>query len=181
MEHWVHRQSEFGQCEHGVGVPRRFQKPLGALEQRATPEHAPADARPSAHNKRVTATPATLARALLSHRPMRRPLLFLLLALFLGLCAAFVQERPPQERLADVAAELQVRLDVAATELAAQAKDALEKDAVNMDEGHALGEGGLRLFKDTVVTAWTDHAPITDAALDSARAVRRRRGGPPVG
>lgn len=101
---------------------------------------------------------------------MRRPLLFLLLALFLGLCAAFVQERPPQERLADVAAELQVRLDVAATELAAQAKDALEKDAVNMDEGHALGEGGLRLFKDTVVTAWTDHAPITDAALDSARA-----------
>lgn len=101
---------------------------------------------------------------------MRRPLLFLLLALLLGLCAALIQERPPQERLSEAAAELQARLDVAATELAAQAKAALQKDTVPMDEGHALGEGGLRLYNDSVVTAWTDHAPIADAALDSARA-----------
>ncbi len=101
---------------------------------------------------------------------MRRPLLFLLLALILGLCAALIQERPPQERLTDAAAELQARLDVAGKVLATQANDALQKDSVPMDEGHALGEGGLRLYKDSVVTAWTDHAPVTDAALDSARA-----------
>src|SRR5690606_23660810 len=46
----------------------------------------------------------------------------------------------------------------------------LDTDTVPMDEGHAPGEGGLRLYTDSIVTAWTDHAPITDAALDTARA-----------
>ncbi len=100
---------------------------------------------------------------------MRRPLLLLLLALLLGLAAALIQERPAQERLTDAAIALQQRIDRAATELAANAKAALQKDSLAMDEGHAVGEGGLRLYKKHVVTAWTDHAPITDADLDTVR------------
>ena len=100
---------------------------------------------------------------------MRRPLIFLLAAIALALCAAWVKERSPQQRLARAAAELQVRIDQASKGLAARAQQALDADTIPMDEDHAPGEGGMRLFKDSSVTAWSDHAPITDAALDSAR------------
>ncbi|MGB3869387.1 MAG: ATP-binding protein [Flavobacteriales bacterium] len=101
---------------------------------------------------------------------MRRPLLFLLIAAALGVCSALIHERSPQERLTTAAAELQRRIDQASLRLLARAQHALDTDTVPMDEGHAPGEGGLRLYTDSIVTAWTDHAPITDAALDTARA-----------
>jgi len=103
---------------------------------------------------------------------MRRPLLLLLLALALLIGAALIHERPPQERLVSAAAELQVRVDQAYAGLSAMATAALDADTIPMDGEHGQGETGLRLFKDHVVTAWTDHAPISDATLDTARATQ---------
>ena len=101
---------------------------------------------------------------------MRRPLLFLLIAAALGVCSALIHERSPQERLTTAAAELQARIDRAHVELTAKAQAALVANTLPMDEGHGRGEGGLRLYTDHLVTAWTDHAPIADATLDTARA-----------
>src|SRR5690606_33487691 len=70
----------------------------------------------------------------------------------------------------EAAALLQQRVDRASDQLAASAAAALEADSLHMDAGHALGEGGMRLYRAGSVAAWTDHAPITDAVLDTLRA-----------
>ena len=101
---------------------------------------------------------------------MRRLLPLLIPALALALAAALIGERPAQERLSEAAALLQQRVDRAADQLAASAAAALEADSLHMDAGHALGEGGMRLYRAGSVAAWTDHAPITDAVLDTLRA-----------
>lgn len=100
---------------------------------------------------------------------MRRLIAPLLLALGLGVCGALVHERTPEERLADAAARLQQMVDRAYANLAERARATLETGTLPMDQAHAAGEGGLRLYRQGAVTAWTDHAPITDTGLDSAR------------
>jgi signal transduction histidine kinase len=96
---------------------------------------------------------------------MRRPSLFLLIAAVLGLCACLVHDRTPQERLVAAAASLQQRVDRAAADLAAAATAALDADTVPMGSAHAPGEVGLRFYRDSIVTAWNDRAPLGDAEL----------------
>ncbi len=100
---------------------------------------------------------------------MRRPLIFLLLALALGAVATLVHEHPAHERLAEAAATMQAHVDKAAHELAGHATAALREDTLPMDVAHAAGEGGMRLYHGPTVVAWTDHAPVADADLDTAR------------
>lgn len=100
---------------------------------------------------------------------MRPPVIFLLLAVVFALLARLVHERAPDERLAQAAAALQGRVDRAGQALADEAATAMRKDTLAMDQVHAAGEGGMRLYHAGRVVAWTDHAPITDADLDTAR------------
>ena len=100
---------------------------------------------------------------------MHSPRLFLLLALGLGACSWWVHDPPPQERLLAAAASLQQRVDRAYGQLNAEVAATLHADTLAMYEGHKPGEGGMRLYHDARVSAWTDHAPIEDAELDSAR------------
>ena len=100
---------------------------------------------------------------------MRRPLLLLSIALLLGLCSTFVRDRSPQERLDRAAAVLQARVDQAHAALRSDADEVLAQDTLDMGGTHASGEGGMRLYRHHRVTAWTDHAPIADAALDTVR------------
>jgi signal transduction histidine kinase len=55
--------------------------------------------------------------------------------------------------------------------LQAEVDSAARTGRLAMSKGHSTGEGGLRLYRGDSVIAWTDHAPISDAALDSARAM----------
>lgn len=112
----------------------------------------------------------TLARTLWETCPMRRLTALSLLALVLGLCGTLVQDRAPEERLAAAAADLQERVDRGFDALLARARAALEADDLPMDAAHAEGEGGMRLYRGHAVAAWTDHAPISDGELDTARA-----------
>lgn len=100
---------------------------------------------------------------------MRRLRLLLFLAAAFGLCALWIHDRTPQERLAAAAADLQQRIDLASVTLAREAAAVLGADTLPMAEGQAPGEGGSRFFRDTEVTAWTDHAPISDPSLLHAR------------
>ncbi len=101
---------------------------------------------------------------------MRRPLILLVLAVALGLASAVLRDRPPGERLAAAAASLQVQVGRASRALAVRAHHALQRDSLDMGAAHVPGEGGLRLYRNDSVVAWTDHAPVSDAALDTARA-----------
>ncbi len=102
-------------------------------------------------------------------RYMHRTRTLLLLALLLGLGALFVQDSTPQERLEAAATLLQRQVDGVSEELNAKVNAALEAGRMDMGEAHAEGEGGGRFFNGRRVTAWNDHAPIGDAALDSSR------------
>ncbi|MCO5276240.1 MAG: HAMP domain-containing histidine kinase [Flavobacteriales bacterium] len=101
---------------------------------------------------------------------MRRAVLFLLLALVLGLGASMLHERAPDRRLAGAAASLQAQVDRAAAKLAAGAAETLRRDSLFMGAAHGHGEEGQRLYRNHEVVAWTDHAPVPDATLDTSRA-----------
>lgn len=100
---------------------------------------------------------------------MRRPLILLLCALACWLMAELAGERPPNERLAAAASSLQARVDKATKALERRAAAVLALDTLPMGSAHATGEGGLRLYRGHGVAAWTDHAPIADTDLDTAR------------
>ena len=100
---------------------------------------------------------------------MRSPRFFLLFALGLGLCSRLVHDPPPQERLVAAATSLQQRVDRACLQLNTSVAATLRADTLAMYGGHGPGESGMRLFHGPQVVAWTDHAPIGDAELDSAR------------
>lgn len=114
--------------------------------------------------------PIILARALPGQHPMRSTLPCLLVSLVLGAGSLIIHDPAPQERLAAAALQLEQTTGRAYASLLSQANAVLEADSLTMADGHAIGEGGMRLYKDGAVTAWTDHAPISDAALDSMRA-----------
>lgn len=99
---------------------------------------------------------------------MRRSVILLLLAVIFALLAMLLHERPPDERLSQAAAALQHHVDRAGKTLADEAAAALHKDTLAMDFAHGPGEGGVRLYHGGRVVAWTDHAPIRDADLDTA-------------
>jgi hypothetical protein len=100
---------------------------------------------------------------------MRRHSLLLLLAAVFGLSAFWIHDRTPQERLVAASADLQARIDLASKALAAEAATVLHADTMAIDSKHAPGEVGFRFFRDSVVTAWSDHAPVSDTALFNAR------------
>ncbi len=99
---------------------------------------------------------------------MRRLSLLAVLAIALGLGGVLVHDRPGDERLAEAAAQLKAQVDRATARLGRQAHAALEADTLDMGAAHGQGEGGMRLYRGHVVDSWTDHAPITDAGLDTA-------------
>lgn len=100
---------------------------------------------------------------------MRRQLILPVSALLLVLAGLLVHDRAPEERLGRAADDLQGRVDRASGELLAKAKAALEADSLHMDAAHTAGEEGMRLYEGGRVTAWTDHAPVSDGDLDTAR------------
>lgn len=101
---------------------------------------------------------------------MRKPAILLLSALVLAAFAWVARDSAPQARLEKAASALQDRVNTAGEDLMAQTRHAAEADSLDMDAEHVRGEGGLRLYRNGEVVAWTDHAPIADAALDTARA-----------
>lgn len=101
---------------------------------------------------------------------MRRPAILLISALLLAALAMVLRDSAPQARLEHAASALQARVNAAGGELMAQTRHAARVDSLEMDAEHVRGEGGLRMYRDHEVVAWTDHAPVADDVLDTVRA-----------
>ena len=105
----------------------------------------------------------------------RRPLLLLALAVLSGMGAYFLGKRPAEGRILAAATTLQTSTDELGTRLqqdvdaACRLPGLIGERTISGPTVQTLPDG-LRIYKDGHVVAWTDHAPISDAALDTSRA-----------
>lgn len=104
----------------------------------------------------------------------RRPFLLLLFAALAGAASLFPGERSSEERFTAITASVQAHADRLSSRLQAQAEAACRPPftGTGQKSGDPSEEAlppGLRIYRGGEVVAWTDQAPISDAALDTCR------------